>query len=187
MPRSAYPRRRQESKAIKLLSVAGAYWKGDASGRQLQRLYGTAFFDKKDLAAFFGTARGSPAPRSPGAWANSTACSRSIPKLVQGLPLWLPRGARVRVTLEDFLRRELLTRGYDPVYSPHIGRVELYETSGHFPYYRDSQFSPIFGEQAGGLIDAWSSRLAEGTLDSDDGEIQADGRRRGARRHAAIV
>jgi threonyl-tRNA synthetase len=61
--------------------------------------------------------------------------------------------------LEDFLRKELMRRGYEPVFSPHVGRVELYETSGHFPYYRDSQFPPLFCEQAGGLIDAWIDRL----------------------------
>ncbi len=73
----------------------------------------------------------------------------------------------MRVTLEDFLRNELLSRGYDPVYSPHIGRVELYETSGHFPYYRDSQFAPLFGSEVGGLLDAWSQRLENGTIDAD--------------------
>ena len=83
---------------------------------------------------------------------------------------WLPKGARVRVALEDFLRRELLSRGYDPVYSPHIGRVEMYETSGHFPYYRDSQFAPLFGSEVGGLLDSWSRRLEEGTIDTDGEE-----------------
>ncbi len=82
--------------------------------------------------------------------------------------MWLPKGARVRVALEDFLRKELLSRGYDPVYSPQIGRVEMYETSGHFPYYRDSQFAPLFSSEVGGLLDAWSERLGAGTLSGDD-------------------
>jgi threonyl-tRNA synthetase len=73
----------------------------------------------------------------------------------QGLCLWLPKGAMIRATLEEFIKAELLRRGYQPVYSPHIGRVEMYETSGHFPYYRDSQFAPIFGHSAGQLIDWW--------------------------------
>ena len=89
------------------------------------------------------------------------------PEVGPGLPLWLPKGARVRVTLEDFLRKELLGRGYDPVFSPNIGRVELYETSGHFPYYRGSQFPPLFGSEVGGLLDAWSTRLENGTIDQD--------------------
>ncbi|MFM8479085.1 MAG: threonine--tRNA ligase, partial [Planctomycetaceae bacterium] len=69
--------------------------------------------------------------------------------------LWLPKGATIRATLEEFIKSELLRRGYQPVYSPHIGRVEMYETSGHFPYYRDSQFAPIFGHPAGQLVDHW--------------------------------
>ena len=73
--------------------------------------------------------------------------------------LWLPKGARIRSLLEDFLRKEMLKRGYEPVYSPHLGRVELYETSGHFPYYRDSQFPPLFVNDGGALIDGWIRRL----------------------------
>jgi threonyl-tRNA synthetase len=82
----------------------------------------------------------------------------------QGLCLWLPKGATVRALLEDFIKQELLRRGYQPVYSPHIGRVEMYETSGHFPYYRDSQFSPIFGHAAGQLVDYWKQCLVAGEL-----------------------
>ena len=154
-------------KAVKLLSVAGAYWKGDASGRQLQRLYGTAFFDKKDLDAHLEQIE--EAKRRDHRVLGKKHGLFSINSEVgQGLCLWLPKGARVRVTLEDFLRKELLGRGYDPVYSPHLGRVELYETSGHFPYYRDSQFPPLFASEAGGLIDAWSRRLEDENLTSDD-------------------
>ncbi|MFG0260949.1 MAG: threonine--tRNA ligase, partial [Novipirellula sp. JB048] len=156
-------------KAIKLMSVAGAYWKGDASGRQLQRLYGTAFFDKKELAAYLEQLEEAKR-RDHRVLGKQHGLFAINPEVGQGLCLWLPKGARVRMTLEDFLRKELLTRGYDPVYSPHIGRVELYETSGHFPYYRDSQFSPLFGSEAGGLVDAWSQRLEAGTLDRDSEE-----------------
>jgi len=73
----------------------------------------------------------------------------------------MPKGARIRSLLEDFLRREMLKRGYEPVYSPHLGRVELYETSGHFPYYRDIQFPPLFVHDAGALVDSWVRRLKE--------------------------
>ena len=153
-------------KAIKLLSVAGAYWKGDASGRQLQRLYGTAFFDKKALKAYLEQLE-EARRRDHRVLGKQHGLFAINPEVGQGLCLWLPKGARVRITLEEFLRKELLGRGYDPVYSPHIGRVELYETSGHFPYYRDSQFPPVFGSEAGGLLDAWSRRLEAGTLDRD--------------------
>ncbi len=153
-------------KAVKLLSVAGAYWKGDASGRQLQRLYGTAFFDKKDLDAYIEQIEEAKR-RDHRVLGKQHGLFAINSEVGQGLCLWLPKGARVRVALEDFLRKELLSRGYDPVFSPHLGRVELYETSGHFPYYRDSQFPPLFASEAGGLMDAWSSRLEAGTLDRD--------------------
>ncbi|TWT82122.1 Threonine--tRNA ligase [Planctomycetes bacterium CA13] len=156
-------------KAIKLMSIAGAYWKGDASGRQLQRLYGTAFFDKKELAAYLELLE-EARRRDHRVLGKQHGLFAINPEVGQGLCLWLPKGARVRATLEDFLRKELLSRGYDPVYSPHIGRVELYETSGHFPYYRESQFSPLFGSEAGGMIDAWMQRLETGTLDADSEE-----------------
>jgi len=154
-------------KAVKLLSVAGAYWKGDASGRQLQRLYGTAFFEKAELDAYLEQIEEAKR-RDHRVLGKKHGLFAIHPEVGQGLCLWLPKGARVRVTLEDFLRKELLGRGYDPVYSPHLGRVELYETSGHFPYYRDSQFPPLFGSEAGGLLDAWSRRLELGTLTRDE-------------------
>lgn len=154
-------------KALKLLNVAGAYWKGDASGRQLQRLYGTAFFDKKDLDAHLEQIEEAKR-RDHRVLGKKHGLFTINSEVGQGLCLWLPKGARVRVTLEDFLRKELLGRGYDPVFSPHLGRVELYETSGHFPYYRDSQFPPLFASEAGGLIDAWSRRLEDENLTSDD-------------------
>ena len=151
-------------KAIKLMTIAGSHWKGDTSGRQLQRLYGTAFFDKKQLKAYLEQIE--EAKRRDHRVLGKQHGLFSISADVgQGLCLWLPKGARVRIALEDFLRQELLSRGYEPVYSPHIGNIELYETSGHFPYYRDSQFAPLFGSEVGGMLDSWSERLKEGTLD----------------------
>ncbi|MGB7344396.1 MAG: threonine--tRNA ligase [Pirellulaceae bacterium] len=153
-------------KAIKLMSVAGSHWKGDVSGRSLQRLYGTAFFDKKELAAYLEHLEEAKR-RDHRVLGKQHGLFAINPEVGSGLALWLPKGARVRVTLEDFLRKELLSRGYDPVYSPHIGRVEMYETSGHFPYYRDSQFAPLFGSEVGGMLDAWSTRLEKGEIDKD--------------------
>ncbi|MEM7474465.1 MAG: threonine--tRNA ligase [Planctomycetota bacterium] len=155
-------------KAFKLLSVAGAYWKGDSKGKQLQRLYGTAFFNSKDQQAYLDQLEEAKR-RDHRVLGKKMGLFQINPDVGGGLCLWLPKGARVRVLLEDFLRNELLSRGYEPVYSPHIGRVELYETSGHFPYYRDSQFPPIFVEQAGGLVDAWIDRLqSEDGLSADE-------------------
>ncbi len=154
-------------KAVKLLSVAGAYWKGDASGRQLQRLYGTAFFDPKELAAHLEQVE-EARRRDHRVLGKKLGLFAIQSEVGQGLCLWLPRGARVRGLLEEFLRNELLRRGYQPVYSPHLGRVELYETSGHFPYYRDSQFPPLFGHDAGALLDAWSRRIESKTLGKEE-------------------
>ncbi|MEL7334655.1 MAG: threonine--tRNA ligase, partial [Planctomycetota bacterium] len=157
-------------KAIKVLSVAGAYWKGDASGRQLQRLYGTAFFDKKALAEYLHRME-EARKRDHRVLGKKHGLFTISPDAGLGMAMWLPKGARVRSLLEDFLRDELLARGYDQVFSPHVGRVEMYETSGHFPYYRDSQFPPLFADQAGGLLDAWATRLgtdAESPLSTDD-------------------
>ncbi|MGD9857489.1 MAG: threonine--tRNA ligase [Planctomycetaceae bacterium] len=150
-------------KAFKLLSVAGSYWKGDAAGKHLQRLYGTAFFDKKDLKAYLDQIEEAKRRdhRVLGKQHNLFTLTNDVGS---GLVLWLPKGATVRAILEDFIKQELLKRGYEPVYSPHVGRVELYETSGHFPYYRESQFPPLFGHPAGQLVDYWKTQLAESAL-----------------------
>ena len=154
-------------KAIKLMSVAGSHWKGDVNGRPLQRLYGTAFFDKKELKAYLERLEEAKR-RDHRVLGRQHQLFTVSPEVGQGLCLWLPRGARVRVELEDFLRKELLTRGYDPVYTPQIGRVQLYETSGHFPYYRDSQFPPMYDAAVGPMVDAWIARLGDGELSRDD-------------------
>ncbi|MEX1095258.1 MAG: threonine--tRNA ligase [Planctomycetales bacterium] len=154
-------------KAFKLLSVAGSYWKGDAKNRRLQRLYGTAFFDKKDLSRYLEQVDEAKR-RDHRVLGKQLKLFEIDADVGQGLILWKPRGTQVRAILEDFLRVEMVKRGYDLVATPHIGRVDLYEISGHFPYYRDSQFAPIFGHEAGQLVDAWIRRLREGALSADD-------------------
>lgn len=141
-------------KAFKILSVAGSHWKGDVSNKSLQRVYGTAFFDKKELKAYMAQLEEAK-KRDHRVLGSRLQLFTISPDVGQGLCLWLPKGATIRATLEEFIKAELLRRGYDPVYSPQIGRVELYETSGHFPYYRDSQFAPLFGHSAGQLVDYW--------------------------------
>jgi len=145
-------------KAFKLLSVAGSYWKGDASNRRLQRLYGTAFFNKKDQKAYLEQVEEAK-KRDHRVLGKKLGLFQISNEVGQGLCLWLPKGATVRSILEEFIKHELLNRGYEPVYSPHIGRVDLYETSGHFPYYRESQFPPMFGHSAGQLVDTWIRML----------------------------
>lgn len=145
-------------KAFKILSVAGSYWKGDANSKPLQRLYGTAWFNQKDLDAYLTQVEESKR-RDHRVLGKQHGLFHISNDVGQGLVLWLPKGATVRGILEEFIKAELLKRGYQPVYTPHIGRVEMYETSGHFPYYRDAQFSPIFGHPAGAFVDRWITQL----------------------------
>ncbi|MFH1266344.1 MAG: threonine--tRNA ligase [Planctomycetota bacterium] len=128
--------------AFKLLSVAGAYWKGDASRQQLQRLYGTAWFSKEDLEEHLKQLEEAKRRdhRVLGRRLELFAIDQNVGS---GLVLWLPKGAIVRRQLENFVHDELMKRGYQAVYTPAIGRVQLYETSGHYPYYADSQFPSI--------------------------------------------
>ena len=128
--------------AFKLLSVAGAYWKGDQSNRQLQRLYGTAFFTHQELDEHLQRIEEAKR-RDHRVLGKQLELFTISPLGGSGLILWQPKGAMVRGTLEQFVKDELRRRGYLPVYTPNIGRVELYKTSGHFPYYSDSMFKPI--------------------------------------------
>ena len=128
--------------AFKLMSVAGAYWKADANNQQLQRLYGTAFFDKKELDAYLVQLEEAK-KRDHRVLGKQLELFAIDQRVGSGLILWLPKGAIVRRQLENFLYDELVRRGYQTVYSPVVGRVGLYMTSGHYPYYADSQFPPI--------------------------------------------
>jgi threonyl-tRNA synthetase len=128
--------------ACKLLSVAGAYWKGDSSKQQLQRLYGTAWFEKKDLEDYLHQVEEAKR-RDHRLLGKQLELFMIEPNVGSGLVFWLPKGAIIRRELENFLSGELIRRGYHPVYTPVIGNVRLYETSGHYPYYKDAQFPPI--------------------------------------------
>jgi threonyl-tRNA synthetase len=127
---------------FKLTSIAGAYWKGDSANAQLQRLYGTAWFTQEDLDAHLAALE-EARKRDHRVLGKQLDLFTTSPLVGSGLVLWMPKGARLRATLESFVRDELAARGYEPVYTPHIGKVELYKISGHYPYYADSQFKPI--------------------------------------------
>ncbi len=128
--------------AVKLTSLAGAYWKGDADREQLQRLYGTAWFTQEELDAYLARLE-EARKRDHRVLGKQLNLFTTSPLVGSGLVLWMPKGARLRATLESFVRDELAARGYEPVYTPHIGKVDLYKISGHYPYYADSQFKPI--------------------------------------------
>jgi threonyl-tRNA synthetase len=157
--------------AFKLLSVAGAYWKGDASQRQLQRLYGTAWFTKKDLDEYLS--RLEEAKKRDHRLLGRKLKLFDVDDMVgQGLILWKPKGAVVRDELQRFISDHLRRQGYQQVFTPHIGRLDLFRTSGHFPYYRDSQYPPmVMHEQLKALADERCScgelanRLEQGNVD----------------------
>jgi threonyl-tRNA synthetase len=130
--------------AFKLLSIAGAYWKNNSNRKQLQRLYATAFFNQKDLDAYLNQVEEAK-KRDHRVLGKQLKLFTISPDMAgSGLILWMPKGATVRGILEAFIKEELLKRGYQPVYSPHIGRLKMYETSGHYPLYKDAQFAPMW-------------------------------------------
>jgi threonyl-tRNA synthetase len=152
--------------AFKLLSIAGAYWKNDASRKQLQRLYATAFFTQKELDAYLAQLEEAK-KRDHRVLGKQLKLFTISQEAGQGLILWMPKGAIVRGLLETFIKDELLKRGYSPVYTPHIGRLDLYRTSGHFPYYRDAQYPPLFMHPVCQTVDTWITLLEKKHLTAE--------------------
>ncbi len=134
-------------KAVKLLSVAGAHWKGDEKSYPMQRIYGTAFFTSKELDEFL--ARLEEARKRDHRRLGKELDLFSIQdEAGPGLIFWHPKGAIIRKEIEDWLRQELVARGYDLVFTPHAMRLHLWETSGHTNFYRENMFTPIRLEDA---------------------------------------
>ncbi|GAB5466803.1 MAG: threonine--tRNA ligase [Candidatus Kapaibacteriales bacterium] len=129
-------------KAIKIMSVASAYWRGDSDNKMLTRIYGITF-PKQSMLDEFIQLREEAEKRDHRKLGKELKLFMQTPEVGQGLPIWLPKGTYIRRKLERFITGELLARGYQEVITPHIGNLELYKTSGHYPYYKDSQFSPI--------------------------------------------
>lgn len=129
-------------KTFKLLNIAGAYWRGDEKNKMLQRIYGVSFPKRKQLDDHL-FALEEAKRRDHKRLGKELELFLLTPTVGSGLPLWLPKGTIVRETLESFLKEEQRKRGYLPVVTPHIGNLELYKTSGHYPYYKDSQFTPV--------------------------------------------
>ncbi|MBT5381832.1 MAG: threonine--tRNA ligase [Phycisphaerae bacterium] len=157
--------------AAKMMSVAASYWHGDANSDHLTRVYGTAFPDKKRLAAHLGQLE-EARKRDHRVIGRKLGLFKIDEMVGQGLILWTPNGAVVRQELQDFISTELTRQGYQQVFTPHIGKLDLFRTSGHFPYYQDSQFPPIVDPDAmavmvdeGCACGELSNRLQEGDVD----------------------
>src|SRR6266566_1771127 len=133
-------------RAFKLLSLAGAYWKGDAAQPQMQRIYGTAFFTQEQLDAWLKQ-REEAEKRDHRRLGKELDLFSIQEQYGQGLVLWHPKGAVVRQQMEDYLREELVKRNYSMVYTPHIAKRELWRISGHEQTYADSMFAPITLEE----------------------------------------
>jgi threonyl-tRNA synthetase len=129
-------------KAVKILNIAGAYWRGDEKRKQLTRLYGISFPKQKELKEYLALLEEAKKRdhRKIGQELGFFTFSQKVGK---GLPLWLPKGAVLRERLESFLKKAQVKAGYDPVITPHIGTKELYVTSGHYDKYGKDSFQPI--------------------------------------------
>ena len=129
-------------KYVKLMSVSSSFYLGDETKPQLQRLYGTAFPTKEELDGYL-TQLEEAKKRDHRKLGRELQLFAIDEQVGQGLILWMPKGAIVRQELQNFIGEELRKQGYSQVFTPHIGKLELYKTSGHFPYYKESQFSPV--------------------------------------------
>ncbi|MCW5936360.1 MAG: threonine--tRNA ligase [Fimbriimonadaceae bacterium] len=128
-----------EIKHFKLMSIAGAYWRGDVHNKMLTRLYGTAFETAEDLEAYLYQLEEAK-KRDHRVLGRELGLFMFSPVVGQGLALWLPKGATLREVLTDFLKEEQLKRGYKPVVTPNLASIKLYEKSGHIQTYRDKMF-----------------------------------------------
>ena len=158
-------------KAFKLLHVAGSYHRGDSSQKQLQRIYGTAFASKEELAQHLQRMEEAK-KRDHRVVGKDLGLFHIDEQVGQGLVLWKPNGAIIRQELEGFITEQLNQQGYSQVYTPHIGKLDLYRTSGHFPYYQDSQYPPIIHREyldqlakEGCSCSELSNKLEKGEID----------------------
>lgn len=129
-------------KAFKLMSVAGAYWRGDSSREMLQRIYGTAFASKSQLDDYLKFLE-EAAKRDHRKLGKDLDLFSIDDQIGGGLVLWHPKGARIRNVIENFWKEEHYKNGYELVYTPHIGRANLWETSGHLGFYQENMYAPM--------------------------------------------
>jgi threonyl-tRNA synthetase len=140
-----------EIKHFKLLSIAGAYWRGDERNKMLTRIYGTAFFSEQELEEYLHRLEEAKR-RDHRKLGRELGLFMISPEVGPGLPMLLPKGATVRRVLEEFILQEELKAGYQHVRTPEIANLNLYRTSGHYPYYKDSMYPPMVFEDGEELI-----------------------------------
>jgi threonyl-tRNA synthetase len=157
-------------KAFKLLNVAGSYHRGDSSEKQLQRIYGTAFASKDELNQHLERIEEAKL-RDHRVLGKDLGLFHIDEQVGQGLVLWKPNGAIIRQELESFISEQLKDQGYSQVYTPHIGKLDLYRTSGHFPYYQDSQYPPIIHRECLEQLATEGCSCSELSNKLDKGEI----------------
>jgi len=129
-------------KHFKLLSVAGAYWRGDENNKMLQRIYGTAWFKKSELDEYIQRLEEAK-KRDHRKLGKELELFSSFDEIGSGLICWLPKGSKMRLVIEDFWRNEHINNDYDILYTPHIGKSNLWKTSGHLDFYADNMYSPM--------------------------------------------
>jgi threonyl-tRNA synthetase len=158
-------------KAFKLLSIAGAYHRGDEKNKQLQRIYGTAFATKDELQQYLDQQE-EARKRDHRKIGKDMQLFHIDEHVGQGLVLWTPKGSIIRNELQNFISEELTKQGYDQVYTPHIGKLDLYRTSGHFPYYQDSQYPPVIDRQSLADLASDNKTCADLTNILEEGQIE---------------
>ena len=131
-----------EIKAFKLTKIAGAYWRGSEKNKMFQRIYGTAFYSKKDLDEFLKM-KEEAEKRDHRKLGQELDLFSTPEELGGGLPLWHPKGAILRSIIENFWKKEHQKRGYELVYTPHIAKLDIWKTSGHWDFYRENLYSPM--------------------------------------------
>jgi threonyl-tRNA synthetase len=158
-------------KAFKLLNIAGAYHRGDEKNKQLQRIYGTAFASREELEAHLHNLEEAK-KRDHRKLGRDLKLFHIDDAVGQGLILWTQNGSIIRQELQSFIAEELRKQGYHQVFTPHIGKLGLYKTSGHFPYYQESQFPPLVDrDQIQGLADEGCS-CAQLAHQMESGDIE---------------
>ena len=160
-----------EITAFKLLRLAGAYHRGDEKNKMLQRIYGTAFGSKEELDGSLKVAE-EALTRDHRKLGKELDLFLIDDEVGQGLVMWTPNGAIVRHEMQKFLLEELGKRGYQQVFTPHIGRLSLYRTSGHFPYYQESQYPPLVDRETMDKLAKEGCSCAELSNRIEKGEIE---------------